>query len=158
MGKRLTEAERIARLKKRSEASIARLKFRIEAKKKKQASEREAKRFAKEQRSKKVDGLSLGDIEKLKKAIRKVWNWSQPRKLCLARAMHTDGFPRCENPKCKQKKVAVVFADHIHAVGKWDERYIERMFCPSTGLQALCNTCHKGKTKIDNAQTKWENI
>lgn len=101
-----------------------------------------------------VDGLSRGDIIKLQKAIRKVWSWSHPKKLCVKRSLHADGFPRCENPKCKKKKVAKIFVDHIRAVGSWSDQYIERMFCPSTELQALCGPCHNAKTKVDNAKLK----
>lgn len=56
-----------------------------------------------------------------------------------------------------RKDIAV---DHIEAVinplkgfQSWDE-YIKRLFCPSVGLQILCNTggnsCHKKKSALEN--------
>lgn len=95
----------------------------------------------------KVDGLSPHDMKRLRSAIREVWRWSTPRKICLERAIGSDGFPRCE--KCK-KKSPKVFADHIIPVGVLDEGYLTRLFCPSHYLQALCQKCHSKKTKEEN--------
>lgn len=103
-----------------------------------------------------VDGLSAKDVEKIRKAIRKVWSWSFPRKLCINRATGKDGFARCE--QCK-RKVPKIHADHIARVGDVDGGFIARLFCPSKGLQALCTSCHGKKTKAErNAAKKfsWE--
>lgn len=96
----------------------------------------------------KVDGLSAKNIEQIRKALRQVWSWSYPRKLCIARATGKDGFPKCEG--CK-KKVPKVYPDHIRAVGDVDEGFLRRLFCPSNELQALCRKCHDRKTRAERA-------
>lgn len=96
-----------------------------------------------------IDGISPKDIIKLRGAIRKVWSWCYPRRLCVARALNEDGeFSTCE--ACK-RIVAKVYPDHIIPCGDLDGGYIERMFCPSSGLQALCNACHRVKTRQERA-------
>lgn len=39
--------------------------------------------------------------------------------------------------------------DHIVEVGDVDAGFIARLFCPSSGLRALCNDCHNEKTKLE---------
>lgn len=100
----------------------------------------------------KIDGLSPTDRKKLHAACRKVWGWSYPKKLCIARATGKDGFARCENPECskKGKRVPKVYADHIEPVGEVGAPgYLERLFCPSKDLQALCRPCHDKKTRAE---------
>lgn len=100
----------------------------------------------------KVDGLSADDIKKIRIAIRKVWSWSTPRKMCDARSKtHPDGFPRCE--MCK-KKAPKIYIDHIKQVGDVDGGFIARLFCPSTELQAICKKCHDTKTKEERKTKK----
>lgn len=91
----------------------------------------------------KIDGLSPGDIAKLRTAIRKVWSWSYPRRLCVQRATDKEGYGRCE--LCK-KRCPKVYADHITPCGDVDAGFIKRVFCPSSKLQALCKKCHDKKT------------
>jgi hypothetical protein len=105
----------------------------------------------KKEKPKPIDGLSPKDIAKIRTAIRKVWHWSVPRKLCMKRATRPDGFSQCE--KCK-KKVPKVFIDHKIAVGLVDGGFIDRLFCPSKGLQALCKTCHGAKTRDERAELR----
>lgn len=93
-----------------------------------------------------IDGLGPKDIARLRSAIRKVWHWSYPKKLCTQRALDKKGFPFCE--KCK-KKSPKVFIDHIIQVGDLDAGYFERLFVSSKGLQALCRECHNAKTKAE---------
>lgn len=95
-----------------------------------------------------VDGLGPKDIKRIRSAIRMTWHWSYAKKLCAKRSMHSDGFPYCE--KCGEK-VAKIYVDHIVAVGKLDDGFIKRLFCPSTGLQALCKKCHDLKTKEERS-------
>lgn len=97
------------------------------------------------------DGLTPKNVAQLRAATRKVWSWSNPKKICLERSMHKDGFPRCE--LCK-KKVAKVYVDHIVPVGELDGGYFTRLFIPSTGLQALCKFCHDGKTRDERIVLK----
>lgn len=108
---------------------------------------KKAKKTAKKQ-TEIVDGLSPKDIEKIRRAIRQVWSWSTPRKLCIKRATHKDGFPRCE--ACK-KKVPKIYPDHIEPVGNVDSGFIARLFVPSIQLQALCKKCHDQKTRAERA-------
>lgn len=104
--------------------------------------------MAKKKVKEKIDGLSPGDVEKIRKAIRQVWSWSYPRRLCLQRAMGKDGFPRCEGKSHEgNRKVPKVYADHIQRVGDVDAGFLKRLFTPSTNLQALCKKCHDRKTK-----------
>lgn len=99
----------------------------------------------------KLDGLSADDIAKIRIAIRKVWSWSHPRRLAIKRSDIGDGYSRCEG--CK-RKVPKVFIDHIVQVGDVDGGFIERLFCPSSGLQALCKKCHAEKTKEERKLKK----
>lgn len=99
----------------------------------------------------KVDGLSADDRKKLRSAIRQVWSWSYPRRLCVKRATdHETGFATCE--QCG-KTVAKIYPDHIKPVGELSDGYIERMFCPSSELQALCSKCHARKTREERKGT-----
>ena len=99
----------------------------------------------------KIDGRSPDIDAKLRSAIRQVWSWSHARRLCIQRATGPDGFPVCE--ECKQT-VPKVFPDHKIAVGVLDGGFIDRMFVPSSELQALCKTCHGRKTRQDNKKLK----
>lgn len=99
----------------------------------------------------KIDGLSPADIAKIRTAIRQVWHWSYPRKLCVARCTGKDGFQKCE--KCK-KRAPKVFVDHIINVGDVDGGFIARLFCPSSELQGLCAECHRLKTALERKAKK----
>lgn len=116
----------------------------------KMGKKRQAKK-GKKVKTEKVDGLSPGDVAKIRSAIRQVWSWSYPRRLCIQRATGKDGFPRCE--KCR-KKVPKVHPDHILPVGEVDAGFIRRLFCPSTELQALCGKCHGQKTRSERTKVK----
>lgn len=102
-------------------------------------------------RIEKVDGLGPYERKKIREAVRQVWHRSYARKLCVDRSTDSKGFSRCEmcgkrNPKNK--------IDHITAVGEVGPKFIERMFCPSRMLQALCKQCHDVKTKQERAAAK----
>lgn len=99
----------------------------------------------------KVDGLSKKDIARIRSALREVWRWSTPRKLCLERAMGKDGFPRCE--QC-EKKVPKVFVDHTEPVGDVDAGFIKRLWCPSKDLKAMCKKCHDAKTRQERRDAR----
>ncbi len=98
-----------------------------------------------------IDGLSPKDIERIRIAIRKVWSWSYPRKLCIKRATNEDGFGVCE--VCK-KIVPKVYVDHIIPVGQVDAGFIDRLFCPSSGLQSCCAKCHRLKTNHERSVSR----
>lgn len=99
----------------------------------------------------KVDGLSPDDIKKIRSAIRQVWSWSTPKRLCVARCIGADGFSRCE--ECK-KKVPKIFVDHTTPVGEVDAGFIARLFCPSSGLRGMCHKCHRVKTASERKAAK----
>lgn len=100
-----------------------------------------------------IDGLNPKDIENIRKALRQVWSWSYPRKLCIARATDKNGFGRCE--LCR-KRVPKLFADHIRPVGLVDAGFIDRMWCSSKFLQALCKKCHDKKTRQERKDLEIE--
>ncbi len=102
-------------------------------------------------RAEKIDGISPKDIERIRRAVRQVWSWSTPRRICIERATDAKGFGRCE--LCNSK-VPKLFADHKLNVGEVDAGFIERMFVPSKYLQALCKKCHDKKTRDERAQLK----
>lgn len=105
----------------------------------------------KKQAVQRTDGLSAGDVEKIRKAIRQVWSWSYPRRLCIARCTDKDGFAKCE--QCKQR-CPKIFVDHIERVGDVDAGFISRLFCPSKDLQGLCKRCHQDKTNEERRVAK----
>lgn len=91
-------------------------------------------------------------------AARKVWRWSSERREVKKRATFPGLMYLCE--KCNKLSSKKIQIDHIAPVGKapkgwkgWD-KYLQRLFCPVSNLQALCTPCHKAKSKIDNAKTK----
>jgi hypothetical protein len=92
----------------------------------------------------KTDGLGPLEIKKIRTALRLVWHRSHARQLVVKRCTGPDGFLYCE--ACGKKTPAIKI-DHIVPCGDVDEGIIRRMFCPSTGLQGMCKTCHNEKTK-----------
>lgn len=112
---------------------------------KKKTAQKVAKKATKK-RVEKIDGLGPYEKKKIRQALRMVWHRSHARKLCVNRAIGADGFPVCE--KCGRKNPGNKI-DHIDAVGEVDKGFIERLFVPSKFLQALCNECHKLKTKLE---------
>lgn len=105
----------------------------------------------KKQKPDKIDGLSPEDIARIRIAIRQVWSWSYPRKLCLKRCTKEDGFSYCEKCKVMCPKIKI---DHIVAVGDVNAGFIKRLFCPSSGLMALCSDCHNLKTREERKNAK----
>ena len=96
--------------------------------------------------------------QRIRSALRKIWQWSEPRKLAKARARVKRGVYQCE--ECGgffgQKDVEV---NHIHPVGAfpgsrnddgsatWDQ-CLARLFCPADDLEVLCKKgCHAKKTR-----------
>lgn len=113
---------------------------------------KDLKKAAKKIVPEKVDGLSLKEVAKIRNAVRRIWQQSSyARKLCVVRSTDDEGYPFCEKCKKRQPKVKI---DHVVPVGDILDGGIRRMFVSSDCLQALCNACHKVKTKVDNAKTK----
>ncbi len=101
-----------------------------------------------------TDGLGPNELKRIHGAVRKVWQWSRAWHLAKKRAMGEDGYPRCESKDCPSRggMVPKHFIDHIDPVGEvGGPKYIQRMFVPSSKLQALCKKCHDAKTKAERA-------
>lgn len=97
-----------------------------------------------------MDGYGPREREKLHQAISQIWYRSKARATAVKRCTDKQGFTRCE--KCK-KRTPKIKVDHIAPRGPIDSPgYIERTFCPSSGLMCLCHPCHAPKTKAENAQ------
>lgn len=112
---------------------------------------------AKKVKPEKIDGLGPDDLQRIKNGVRQAWQWGHAWRLAKKRALHPDGFYRCEKPDCLQKGAAVpkVFVDHIDPVGEVaGPLYIHRMFVPSARLQCLCKKCHDAKTAIERRKAK----
>lgn len=99
------------------------------------------------------------DIAKLVSKAREVWRQSENYQAVKKRAKAVDrpGWFVCERGK---ELVEVIKIDHIEPIGKQPTDmgefglWLPRLFCPISNLQGLCNTCHKSKTKIENAERK----
>lgn len=99
-----------------------------------------------------TDGLGTHERTKISSAIRQVWQRCYARRLAVKRCTREDGFQYCE--KCGIKTPGAKI-DHINQVGPVSEPgFIERLFCPSSGLQALCKKCHAEKTKLERKKKK----
>ena len=99
----------------------------------------------------KTDGLGPEEIKRVRAAVRLVWSRCHARRLCQKRAEIGEGYSQCE--QCKTK-VPKVYIDHTVCVGDMDYGFLERLFCPSNGLKALCKGCHDAKTKEERKQAK----
>lgn len=105
--------------------------------------------MAKKAKPERIDGLGPEDLKKIHRALGQVRSWSYPVRLAKKRALHADGFYRCENKKCpdKGKPVPRIQVDHVEPIGEvGGPEYIQRMFVPSSKLQCLCVKCHRVKT------------
>lgn len=86
-------------------------------------------------------------------AFRKVWRWSPVRKSLLKE--DAEGKLVCNDCKGRFNREAIA-VDHKKPVidpskgfEGWDA-YYTNLFCSSDGLQILCLTCHKRKSKEEN--------
>lgn len=108
---------------------------------------------AKIKREQRVDG-GIGSIEKaaIRSAIRLVWQrTSKAREICKKRAFIEKGMYRCEI--CSDV-VGDIKIDHNVEVGDLDSGYLERLWCPSSELTAMCAKCHNEKTKEERKRAK----
>jgi len=95
-----------------------------------------------------TDGLGPHERKKLNQACRQVWYRTHSRNLVKKRCRGEDGFQYCEQCKERTPKFTV---DHILPAGPIDSPgYLVRLFCPSSQLQGLCDSCHKEKTRAEN--------
>jgi hypothetical protein len=92
----------------------------------------------------KIDGLGPYEKKKIREAVRQVWHRSFARSLAVKRSTDAAGFSVCEKCRKRNPKNKI---DHITQVGEVGAGFIERMFVPSSKLQALCKKCHDEKTR-----------
>lgn len=100
----------------------------------------------------------------LRTALRRVWLYSEERKLVLARARVSRGVYRCENDNCsKLVGPKLIQVDHIvpatplEGIQKPEDWgiFIKRLlYCGMHMLMAICKDCHAIKTKEENKQRK----
>jgi len=91
----------------------------------------------------------------IKAALRRTWGRSRQRTAALKSAKVGYGQYKCA--KCeKTHRRKHIQVDHKTPVGRFVnfDTYIERLFCPATELQVLCEGCHKTKTKKDKKAMK----
>lgn len=102
------------------------------------------------------------NIAGLRSLMRRAWAWySEERKQCLDGARVVRGKYKCEGCKALvgPKDIQV---DHIKKVTadtglKFREDiapFVDRLFCPLSGLMALCKPCHSEKTKLERQKIK----
>lgn len=90
---------------------------------------------------------------KIMSAIRKVWRFSPERRKCLEEAATRHGKVFC-TMCCIYEHPKLIIVDHIDPVvpvtgfDSWDG-VIQRM--RHNNLMTLCDSCHKAKTKAENA-------
>lgn len=109
--------------------------------------------------AKKFDGLGPHLKQKIRSAIREVWQRSsESRKIVVNRTALPNGYSRCEHPACKGKRYPKNYIDHIENVGDLDGGFIERMFVPSHGLQGLCKAHHDAKTAAERKASKKKTV
>ena len=108
--------------------------------------------MAKKKKLEKFDGFGPIEKQKVRNAIRQVWQRSYARKLVVARCTGKDGFPRCEGKNCpnKGRRVPKVSIDHLVPAGELGPGFLERLFVPSSQMQGLCKECHRVKTNEEN--------
>lgn len=98
------------------------------------------------------DGMGPKLKQQYHSAIRKVWLWSKARRLAVKRATGHDGFIHCE--MCKEI-TPKAFVDHKIPCGDiMSSGYFDRLNVPSKGLQVLCGSCHRAKTKEERKAKK----
>lgn len=105
----------------------------------------------KKEKVKPCDGLGRHEIAKIRSALRQVWHRSMARRLTVKRSSVEGDLYKCET--CSNI-VPVIKIDHITPCGDVDGGYIERLFCHSYKLQAMCKKCHNEKTKEERRLSK----
>ena len=94
------------------------------------------------------------DIAKLVTMARDIWRFSENYQQVKRTSRNPDkpGWFVCR--KCA-KDVEVIRIDHLKALGEQPNSFKEfgdwlnKLFCPITNLQPICNFCHREKTKED---------
>lgn len=94
----------------------------------------------------------------VRSALRKLWLWSPMRSEAMSKARVSRGLYKCSACKSEVDRHTIKI-DHtipvtpVTGFDSWDE-FINRLFCPSSGLKAMCILCHSLKTKEENSQRK----
>jgi hypothetical protein len=112
----------------------------------------EIRQEIKNKKLQKMDGLGPYEVQKIRSALRLVWQRSHAWKIVTKRCTAPDGFKFCE--KCHQPTPTLKI-DHLKVCGDvMDGGYIARLFTPSKNLQGLCKPCHDFKTKGERSGKK----
>ncbi len=92
-------------------------------------------------------------IAYIKASLRRAWGRSKQRYAALNAAKVSYGVYKCAVCQ-KDHKRKNIDVDHITAIGKFTtfDKYIEKLFCDSSGLRVLCKPCHKIKTASDKSK------
>ncbi|CAN5426506.1 hypothetical protein BH11ARM1_BH11ARM1_14260 [soil metagenome] len=99
-----------------------------------------------------TDGYGPEERKRIHSAIRQVWQRCTARRIAARRCALPGDFSRCEVCTAMVPKIHI---DHIVPAGTIaDAGFVERLFCPSSGLQGMCPTCHKAKTAVERAMMK----
>ena len=98
-----------------------------------------------------TDGLGKREIAKIRSALRLVWSRCEARRLVVKRCTGSEGFFECEDCDERTPRICI---DHVIPCGDVDGGYIARLFVSSSGLQALCPSCHKDKTNAEKKERK----
>jgi hypothetical protein len=81
-------------------------------------------------------------------ALRKIWLWSEERKLALDNAKVGKNQYKCNDCQniFSKKQVNV---DHQYPIGHWNslDDFAEKLFCDNSLLQILCIDCHQFKSR-----------
>ncbi len=90
-------------------------------------------------------------------ALRKIWLYSPMRSEAVKRAKANGN--KCEMPNCGkyQERLEIDHFNPCALISGWDgnwSAYIDRLFCSSDMLLAICTECHRGKTAIATEQRK----
>jgi len=89
------------------------------------------------------------ETSKIVNALRRLWLFSPERREAIKSSKVTGGYKCCVCGGIipNQKLVKVDHKEQVRSHG-WDwDTFMERLFCPSEGLQIMCKGCHDMKSK-----------
>lgn len=108
---------------------------------------------ARTKQEQKLDG-GIGKIETafIRNSMRQLWQRvSKARAIAKKRCFVEKGMYKCE---ICEDIVGDIKIDHQIAVGDLDSGYLERLWCSSDKLTAMCPRCHNEKTKQERKEAK----
>ena len=113
--------------------------------------------MSKEPKSKKIKKV-VPLQTKIMSALRKVWRYSELKKEAISRAKDLSNPKHIICAGCKQSiHEKLISVDHIDPIiteigfTDWNNVIKRMLYCPVENLAALCESCHKAKTKQESA-------